>query len=82
MRSNKRLKEIATRRLKLQSNYEPKLRELVNTRSTQLDFSDQERRRALKSIDSFVWKLTSAGVHLERLWENSETIFPQPTILI
>ncbi|GAG96790.1 unnamed protein product, partial [marine sediment metagenome] len=70
---NKHHKEITAHRLKLQGNYEPKLRELVRTRTAQLEFSDQERSKALKSLDSFVWKLTAAGVHLERLWENLES---------
>ncbi len=67
------LKNLAGQRLSLQRNYEPKLRALVETRSTQLGFNDFERKAALQSIDALVWKLTAAGIHLERLWENRES---------
>ena len=67
------LSNLAGRRLSLQSNYEPKLRALVEIRSTQLVFDDFERKAALRSIDALVWKLTTAGIHLERLWENRES---------
>ncbi|MEW5870371.1 MAG: hypothetical protein AB1894_13940 [Chloroflexota bacterium] len=73
----KRLKEIAGYRLKMQRNYEPKLRALVDIRSKQLKLSDIERNRALKSIDALVWKLTASGIHLERLWENKESFAMQ-----
>jgi hypothetical protein len=68
-----KLKDIAGARLKLQRNYEPKLRGLVETRAKQLGFNDNEREFALKSIDALTWKLTAAGIHLERLWEYNET---------
>lgn len=71
--SNKRLIEIAEHRLKLQRSYEPKLRKLVLIRSAKLGFSEHEQEIALRSIDALVWKLTAAGIHLERLWENRET---------
>ena len=61
------------RRLKLQRNYEPKLRLLAEVRTRQLGFSELERMRALRSIDALSWKLTVAGIHLERLWENKES---------
>jgi hypothetical protein len=73
MRSNEQLKEMTGHRLNLQRNYEPKLRGLVETRSTQLGFDDCEHKAALRSIDALVWKLTAAGIHLERLWENHES---------
>lgn len=61
------------RRLRLQRNYEPKLRALVEIRTRQLGFSELKRMRALRSIDALSWKLTVAGIHLERLWENKES---------
>lgn len=66
--------DLAGHRLKLQQNYEPKLRMLVETRTIQLGFKEIERRNALRSIDVFVWKLTAAGVHLERLWVHREFV--------
>ncbi len=69
----KHLKYLAGRRLDSQQDYEPKLRELVRTRSAQLGFEAHERKFALRSIDALVWKLTAAGLHLERLWENRES---------
>ncbi len=71
------LEDLAGRRLSLQRNYEPKLRALVETRTTQLGFDDFERKAALRSIDALVWKLTAAGIHLERLWENRESFAVQ-----
>ena len=71
---NDKLIEITGTRLKLQRNYEPKLRSLVETRTKQLDFTDSERKAALKSIDALIWKLTAAGIHLERLWEYRESV--------
>jgi hypothetical protein len=68
------LEYLTGRRLRLQSNYEPKLRALVQTRSMQLGFDDRERSATLKSIDALVWKLTAAGIHLGRLWENRESL--------
>lgn len=68
----KDLVDLAGQRLSWQRNYEPKLRALVETRSSQLGFTSREREVALRSIDALVWKLTAAGVHLERLWENRE----------
>ena len=70
---NNNLKEIAGTRLKYQRNYEPKLRGLVETRTKQLDFTESERNAALKSIDALMWKLSAAGIHLERLWEYNES---------
>ncbi len=70
---SRHLKEIVARRLRLQSNYEPKLRALVETRARQLGFDKTERAFALRSIDAFTWKLTAAGIHLERLWEDRES---------
>ena len=67
------LEDLAGRRLSLQRNYEPKLRALVETRTTQLGFCEFERKAALRSVDALVWKLTAAGIHLERLWENRES---------
>jgi hypothetical protein len=72
--------DLAGHRLSLQGNYEPKLRGLVETRSTQLGFDDFEREAALRSIDALVWKLTAAGIHLERLWENRESFAMQQLI--
>lgn len=74
------LKDLAEHRLGLQRYYEPKLRELVETRSVQLGFDDLERKIALRSIDALVWKLTAAGIHLERLWENRESVAMQQMI--
>lgn len=68
-----KLKDITGTRLRFQRNYEPKLRELVETRTKQLGFKNGEREFALKSMDALVWKLTAAGIHLERLWEYNET---------
>lgn len=45
-----KLKDIAGARLRFQRNYEPKLRELVETRTKQLGFKNTEREFALKSI--------------------------------
>lgn len=70
---NRKLKEITGMRLKLQRNYEPKLRGLVETRTKQLNFAENKRNAALKSIDAVMWKLTAAGIHLERLWEYKES---------
>ncbi len=70
---NDKLIEITGTRLKFQRNYEPKLRSLVETRTKQLNFTNSERKAALKSIDALTWKLTAAGIHLERLWEYRET---------
>jgi len=56
-------------RLKIIGN----LRALVETRTQQIGFNDHERRYALRSIDAFSWKLTAAGIHLERLWEDRES---------
>lgn len=67
------LVELAGSRLNFQKNYAPKLRDLVETRSAQLGFGDSERQAALRSIDAFVWKLTAAGIHLERLWDYHES---------
>lgn len=64
-----KLTKIAETRLKFQRNYEPKLRSLVETRTKQLGFANGERKAALKSIDALAWKLTAAGIHMERLWE-------------
>lgn len=74
------LEDLVGRRLSLQRNYEPKLRGLVETRSIQLGFDDFERKAALRSIDAVVWKLTAAGIHLERLWENRESFAMQQLI--
>ena len=71
------LEDLAGHRLSLQRNYEPKLRGLVETRSAQLAFDDFEREAALRSINALVWKLTAAGIHLERLWENHESLAMQ-----
>jgi hypothetical protein len=65
--------DIVKHRLRLQRNYEPKLRALVEIRTRQLGFNELERNRALRSIDALSWKLTVAGIHLERLWENKES---------
>ncbi len=73
MTRDMRLREIAGNRLMMQRNYEPKLRKLVHIRSAKFGFSEDERKVALRSIDALVWKLTAAGIHLERLWENRET---------
>lgn len=70
--TNKMIK-IAETRLKFQGNYEPKLRSLVETRTKQLGFANDERKAALKSIDALTWKLTAAGIHMERLWEYRES---------
>lgn len=78
--SNKRLREIAEYRLMLQRNYEPKLRKLVFIRSAEFGFSEDERKIALRSIDALMWKLTAAGIHLERLWENRETFDSQQLV--
>lgn len=69
-----KLKDIAGTRLKFQRNYEPKLRGLVETRSRQLSFNDRECDAALKSIDALIWKLTAAGIHLERLWDYKDSV--------
>ena len=69
-----KLIDIAGTRLKFQRNYEPKLRGLVETRTRQLGFNDRECDAALKSIDALMWKLTAAGIHLERLWECKESV--------
>jgi hypothetical protein len=69
-----KLKAITGTRLKFQRNYEPKLRDLVETCTKQLGFNNTERKFALKSIDALVWKFTAAGIHLERLWEHNETV--------
>ena len=69
----KKLKDITGTHLKFQRNYEPRLRGLVETRAEQLGFNDNERQAALKSIDALTWKLTAAGIHLERLWEYKES---------
>lgn len=74
------LKDIVKRRLRFQKNYEPKLRALVETRTQQLGFSQLERIRAIRSIDAVSWKLTAAGIHLERLWENKESFDLQQLI--
>ena len=74
------LEDLTGYRLSLQRNYEPKLRGLVETRSTQLGFDDFERRIALRSINALVWKLTASGIHLERLWENRESFARQQLI--
>jgi hypothetical protein len=71
--ANEKLMEITGTRLKFQRNYEPKIRNLVETRTRQLEFSESERNAALKSIDALMWKLTAAGIHLERLWEYRES---------
>lgn len=76
----KDLIDLAGKRLKFQRNYEPKLRALVETRSSQLGFTESEREKALKSMDALVWKLTAAGIHLERLWENREVFDRQQLI--
>ncbi len=73
-------KELVGRRLSLQRNYEPKLRGLVETRTRQLGFNEVERVAALRSIDALSWKLTAAGIHLERLWESRETFDMQQLI--
>lgn len=72
--NSEHLIKITEYRLNLQKNYEPKLRSLVESRSKQLGFQEQERKNALRSIDALVWKLTAAGIHLERLWENRESL--------
>jgi len=75
MDSNKNhLTNLVERRLNLQRNYEPKLRALIQTRTGQLNFQEQEHKNAMRSIDALVWKLTAAGIHLERLWENRESL--------
>ena len=68
-----RLKETAGKRLFFQKNYEAKIRSLVETRIEQCQFNAIQRNAALKSIDALLWKLTAAGIHLERLWEFKET---------
>lgn len=68
------MEAIAAERLQSQRNYEPKLRGLVDTRTRQLGFSDEDRAAALKSIDALMWKLTAAGIHLERLWEYRDSV--------
>lgn len=65
--------DLAGYRLNMQRNYEPKLRELADTRCSQLGFDAAGRAIALRSMDALAWKLTAAGVHLERLWENRES---------
>jgi hypothetical protein len=52
----------------------------VETRSSQLSFTDRERKAALQSIDALVWKLTAAGIHLERLWDKREAFDMQQMI--
>ena len=74
------LEDLTGYRLNLQKNYEPKLRRLVEIRTSQFGFSDSDRDLALKSIDSLVWKLTAAGIHLERLWEKRESFDMQQLI--
>ncbi len=68
-----KLLKIAESRLNFQKNYEPKLQSLVDIRTVQLGFNENERSSALKSMDALMWKLTAAGIHLERLWEFKET---------
>ncbi|MFO7448133.1 MAG: hypothetical protein R6W90_17370 [Ignavibacteriaceae bacterium] len=70
---NNKLKKTVERRLYLQNNYAPKLRSLVETRTDQLNFSVDQRNAAEKSMDALIWKLTAAGIHLERLWQFKES---------
>ncbi|MGD2166068.1 MAG: hypothetical protein PVH50_11145 [Anaerolineae bacterium] len=71
--ANSRVLDLAQACLEWQRNYEPKLRALVETRTEQLGFDDFERHNAFRSIDALAWKMTAAGVHLERLWEHRES---------